>query len=215
MELHCVTCKCSICFKCFYEAHREHESRDINEYANTLKVVIDSKRQAFSENIKKMAAESERLRAKREETNSNFDTLQQEIERRYVEITRLSKSQQKDIVENLRAEKSNTLHQLDTLENNICSVRTSMERFNDSAKSLISKDSPIDAILGYQKLATQAQDVMQTYAQLDFGKCRIPDMEFTPAVLWNVSPPKGKTVQLVGVLAGMLKLATVIYTEKL
>jgi len=193
VELYCCDCKENICVVCFAVKHRNHNSGEIPEVAETLRPRIDDDDKKIVCCINTVRQQLEQTKQKVAKFTSQVESAKKTVIEAGEAIKQLVDSQiSKHLVE-LQTVKSECAKQAEIIQEQLQLELVTMESFHKYSRELLDKGRPSDITRAANELHKRATELLDS----DVSSVQYcpPHVTFTPADVTQLT-----SLQLTGLL---------------
>ena len=194
VKLYCYECNENICVLCSAVEHKNHESGEIPEVADSFRSRIDDDDKQILSRISSIEQKSERTK----EEVTKFHRQVEDVEKTIVEageaIKRLVDNQVGEFLAELQSVKSDSAEQAEVVQEQFQLALVAMESFRTYSRELLEKGSPSDVTRAASELHRRATELLDN--DVTSVQYCPPHVTFAPADVTQLTP-----VHLIGKLS--------------
>jgi len=190
VELYCYDCKENICLMCSAVKHRNHNSGELPEVAESLRPRIDEDDTNIVSSISAVQQKSEQTKQEVEKFTSQVESVEKMI---LESIKRLVDSKVSEYLLTLQSVKSESAKQAEIVQERLQLTLVAMQSFHTYSRELLDKGRPSDITRAASELHKRATELLDN--DVTSVQYCPPHVTFTPADVTQLTP-----LQLIGKL---------------
>jgi len=185
VKLYCKECNQNICVLCFAVKHRQHETAEITEAAQTFSLQIDSDNEQIWSLVLKVREKSAEKEKKRNAFLREVDKAKRDIKEAGNEVNRIVDSQVAMQLSEVDMIKSEDEKKAEAVEERYQLALVPMESFCTYSRELLDKGRPSDVTRAAVELHKRATELLNN--DVNSVQYRPPHVTFTPADVTQVN----------------------------
>ena len=190
VELYCYDCKENICLMCSAVKHRNHNSGELPEVAESLRPRIDEDDTNIVSSISAVQQKSEQTKQEVVKFTSQVESVEKMI---LESIKRLVDSKVSEYLLTLQSVKSESAKQAEIVQERLQQTLVAMQSFHTYSRELLGKGRPSDITRAASELHKRATELLDN--DVTSVQYCPPYVTFTPADVTQLTP-----LQLIGKL---------------
>ena len=191
VKLYCHDCKENICLMCSAVKHRNHNSIEIPEVADTFRLRIDDEGNQIQSAVNAVREQSVQTKQVASEFRSKLEDIKKKVIATGDEVKRIVDSQVNDVLMELQSVMSESNKQAESVQEAYQLALVSMESFHTYSRELLDKGRPSDITRAACELHDRATELLNN--DVTAVKYRPPHVTFTPVDVTQV-----KLLNLIG-----------------
>ena len=193
VELYCHDCNENICVLCFAVKHRQHQTVEVPEMAETLKSGMENDDELILSRMNAVRQRADRTKNEHVKSLSCFQSVEKMVVEAGEAIKRLVDRQVNECLLELQSIKTESTKQAEIVQEQLQLALVAMESFHTYSCELLDKGTPSDVTRAAVELHKRATELMNN--DVTSVQYRPPHVTFIPADVTQVTPS-----QLIGKL---------------
>ena len=196
VELYCRDCNENICVLCFAAKHREHQTVEVSEMAETLKPRMKKDDELILSRKSAVERLSDKTKEEHAKSLSHVESVEQMVVEAGEAVKCLVDRQVSEYLRRLQSVEVEITKQAETAQEQFQLVLMKMESFHTYSRELLDKGRPSDVTRAAVELQNRATELLNN--DVSSVQYRPPHMTFTPVDVTQMIP-----LQLIGKLSVM------------
>jgi len=185
VELYCEDCKENICLMCSAVKHRNHNSIEIPEVADTFRVRIDDEGKQIQSAVNAVREQPAWTKQVASEFRSKLEDIKKKVIATGEEVKRIVDSQVNDALMKLQSVMSESAKQAESVQDTYQLALVSLESFYTYSRDLLDKGRPSDITRAARELHDRATELLNN--DVTAVKYRPLQVTFTPVDITQVN----------------------------
>jgi len=196
VELYCRDCNENICVLCFAAKHREHQTVEVSEMAETLKPRMKKDDELILSRKSAVERLSDKTKEEHAKSLSHVESVEQMVVEAGEAVKCLVDRQVSEYLRRLQSVEVEITKQAETAQEQFQLVLMKMESFHTYSRELLDKGRPSDVTRAAVELQNRATELLNN--DVSSVQYRPPHVTFTPVDVTQMIP-----LQLIGKLSVM------------
>jgi len=194
VELYCHDCNENICVLCFAAKHRQHQTVEVPEMAETLKPGMENDDKLILSSMNAVRQRSDKTIEEHVKSLSHVESVEKMVVEAGEAVKCLVDRQVNECLQKLQSVKTESAKQVEIAQEQFQLVLMKMESFHTYSRELLDKGKPSDVTRAAVELHKRATELLNNDATS--VQYRPPHVTFTPADVTQVT-----SSQLIGKLS--------------
>ena len=194
VELYCRDCNENICVLCFADKHRQHQTVEVQEMAETLKPRMENDDELILSRRNAVQQLSDKTKEEHMKSLSHIESVEKMVVEAGEAVKCLVDRQVSEYLQKLQSVKNDSDEQAKTVQEQLQLVLMKMESFHTYSRELLNNGRPSDVTRAAVELHKRATELLNN--DVTSVQYRPPHVTFTPADVTQVT-----SSQLIGKLS--------------
>jgi len=194
VELYCRDCNENICVLCFAAKHRQHQTVEVPDMAETLKAGMENDDELILSRMNAVRQRADRTKNEHVKSLSYFENVEKMVAAAGEAVKCIVDRQVNECLQKLQSVKTEITKQAEIAQEPFQLALVAMESFHTYSRELLDKGRPSDVTRAAVELHKRATELLNN--DVTFVQYRPPHVTFTPADVTQMTP-----FQLIGKLS--------------